>query len=328
MTKPLAFALALLLASPALDARTPQRAAPAKPAATAPVPLLWKACDIDNCLYLLGSFHLLKSSDYPLSKDVDAAFADAEKLVFEVPPSEMESPAMYQQMMAAAVRRDGTALRSDLSPALNARLDAWLKANESALAKQSMQPAMFQMLKPWFAALIISTTGMAKMGMQPQLGLDRHFMEAAAKAGKPVGGLETAAGQIALLAGMTPEEQKQMLADALDSLDNDGAGTRKLHDAWRRGDAETLVTGTIDEMRKQYPRLYQAINVDRNDAWMPQLEKRLAAPGDHDHMVVVGAMHLLGPDGLVEKLRAKGYKVERVCSACSNAMRKVPAKRK
>src|SRR5690606_17061724 len=35
----------------------------------APVPLLWKVSDDDNALYLLGSFHLLKPEDYPLSRD-------------------------------------------------------------------------------------------------------------------------------------------------------------------------------------------------------------------------------------------------------------------
>lgn len=50
---------------------------------TPPVPLLWKVSDADNSLYLLGSFHLLKPEDYPLSAEVDAAFADAEALLFE-----------------------------------------------------------------------------------------------------------------------------------------------------------------------------------------------------------------------------------------------------
>lgn len=312
MLKPLAFALSLLLAGPAFaQAKTP--AAPA----SAPVPLMWTACDADNCLYLLGSFHVLKPADYPLSKDVDAAFADAEKLVFEIPPQEMQSAELQQQMMAAALRRDGTQLKDELTPAQNAKLDAWLKANEAALAKQGLAPAVFQMFKPWFASLMVSLTGMTQMGMQPELGLDRHFMARADKAGKPVSGLETGSGQVALLSGMTPEEQRQMLEESLDSVAKGGAETRKLHDAWRRGDAEALVTGTIDEMRREYPRLYQAINVERNDAWVPLLEQRLKAPGTDDHLVVVGAMHLLGPDGVVEKLRAKGYTVKRICSACA-----------
>ena len=74
-----------------------------------------RACDADNCLYLLGSFHLLRSTDYPLSQDVDAAFADAEQLVFEIPPQEMESPELQQAMLMAAMRRDGSTLSSELT---------------------------------------------------------------------------------------------------------------------------------------------------------------------------------------------------------------------
>jgi len=37
--------------------------------------------------------------------------------------------------------------------------------------------------------------------------------------------------------------------------------------------------------------------------------------------VVVGALHLLGDDGVVEKLRARGYQVERICSACKAGTR-------
>ena len=57
------------------------RARPAAPVAASPVPLMWKVSDADNDLYLLGSFHMLRPGDYPLSKDVDAAFDDAEALL-------------------------------------------------------------------------------------------------------------------------------------------------------------------------------------------------------------------------------------------------------
>ena len=61
---------------------------PAK-AKAPPVPLLWKVSDDDNAVYLLGSFHMLKPADYPLARDVDGAFADAESLMFELSPDEM-----------------------------------------------------------------------------------------------------------------------------------------------------------------------------------------------------------------------------------------------
>ena len=78
--------LPLLLAFPASSS-------PAPAVQAAPVPLLWKVSDADNSLYLLGSFHLLRKDDYPLAPEVDAAFADAESLLFEIAPSEMASPA-------------------------------------------------------------------------------------------------------------------------------------------------------------------------------------------------------------------------------------------
>jgi hypothetical protein len=70
------------------------------------------------------------------------------------------------------------------------------------------------------------------------------------------------------------------------------------------------------QMRNEYPALYTRINTERNDAWVPQLEARLTAPGTDDTLVVVGALHLLGSDGVVEKLEKKGYTVERVCTVC------------
>ncbi len=306
--------LAGALAMPTSVARTPSQ----DPAADAPpVPLLWRACDVDNCLYLLGALHLLKPSDYPLAREVEAAFTDAERLLFEVAPGEMDSPAAQRHMLAAARRADGRTLADELSPALRARLVAWLTKNAAQLERQGMSPAAFGDYRPWFVALVVTTSAMGARGMQPALGLDRHLMHAAARSGKPVAGLETASAQIALLAAMTGAEQRQMLADAFDALADDGAEIRRLHAAWRRGDAGALAALTTDDMRRRHPRLYRAINVDRNDAWMPQLERRLAAPGLDDHLIVVGAMHLLGPDGLVERLRARGYRVERLCSACA-----------
>jgi uncharacterized protein YbaP (TraB family) len=68
------------------------------------------------------------------------------------------------------------------------------------------------------------------------------------------------------------------------------------------------------EMRREYPELYRRVNVDRNDAWVPKLQRRLDGETQRDTLAVVGALHLIGEDGVVEKLRAKGYRVERICS--------------
>ena len=111
------------------------------------------------------------------------------------------------------------------------------------------------------------------------------------------------------------------LAESLQEAEKGAAETQRLHAAWRRGDAVELWNGMVADMRTQYPRLYQRINVDRNDAWVPKIRRILDQPGDDDALVVVGALHLLGDDGVVEKLRARGYQVERICSACKTGTR-------
>jgi uncharacterized protein YbaP (TraB family) len=288
-------------------------------AASAPVPLLWKVSDADNSLYLLGSFHLLKPADYPLSKDVDAAFADAESVVFEMSPEEMASPTLAMQMGQAALRTDGTQLDDELTPATAARLHAWLAANATDVQASGVPAQLLQHFEPWFVGLTISIIEMTREGLDPKLGLDQHFVAAAKAAGKPTAGLETGAQQIAFLDGMGKDEQLQFLAETLDESDKGRRELQQLHSAWRAGDAATLWNGMAADMKREYPQLYRHINVERNDAWVPKLERRLRDPGKDDTLVVVGALHLLGSDGVVEKLRAGGFKVERICSACPSA---------
>ncbi|MEY2867045.1 MAG: hypothetical protein RIQ43_1071, partial [Pseudomonadota bacterium] len=86
----------------------------------------------------------------------------------------------------------------------------------------------------------------------------------------------------------------------------------KLRRLWKSGDVNGLQRETVARMRREYPDLYQSINVDRNHAWLPQIQAMLDDEASDDTMVVVGALHLLGDDGLVQLLRKKGYRVERL----------------
>lgn len=298
-------ATSLLVASPLLASA----AAPKSAAKQPPVPLLWKVSGAQGSeLYLLGSFHLLKADDYPLSSDVDRAFAGAQRLLFELSPEEMNSPQLATQMMQAALRRDGRQLKDDLDSATWQRLERWGSANNMPIDRLAG-------LKPWFVGLTVSIAQMTQQGLDPKAGLDRHLMDRAAQANKSASGLESAASQITMLDSMSIDEQRQLLREALEQVDKGDEQSRQLHDAWRRGDDVMLWRDMAAQMKREYPGLYQRINVDRNNAWLPSLQQWLQ-PGRGNTLVVVGALHLLGSDGVVEKLRAQGYKVERICSAC------------
>ena len=306
--------LCSLLLGTGLLAGSVAAAPAAKAGSTAPVPLLWKVTGPgDSRVYLLGSFHLLRAEDYPLAADVDQAFAASNRLMFELSPGDMQSPELGRKMMQAAVRTDGSELRRDLDAPTWTKLQAYAAANNLPLAQ-------LQGMKPWFVGLTITLSQLTRMGLDPELGLDRHFMKRAADAGKPSSGLESIDTQIGVLAQMSEKEQQQMVAEALDQAEQADVLGRKLHDAWRRGDDKLLWNEMALDMRRQYPQLYKRINTDRNDAWVPKLQQQLQA-GQGGTLVVVGALHLLGEDGVVEKLRAKGFKVERVCTGCAKPKR-------
>jgi len=290
------------------DAAVPEKASPAASAAhddATPTPLLWSVSDADNTVYLLGSFHALRASDYPLAPAVDAAFADAERVAFELSPDEMASPTIAPMMMAAAALPPGKDLRSSLSP------DTWTKL-EAYSAARGLPLASFSGIEPWFVALVVSMTELERMGLDPQQGLDRHLIAQATQAGKATSGLETAAEQIAALDSMTPTEQQQALDEALTEAADFQKQMEDLHAKWRRGDADGLEALMGADMRVHYPQLYQRINVDRNNAWLPKVQAMLDDEHHDDSLVVVGSLHLLGDDGLVALLRKQGYTVERV----------------
>jgi len=305
LLKPLLPAIALVACVPG-HANDPQAAAAAT--GNAPVPLLWKVSDADNSLYLLGSFHMLKPEDYPLSADVDAAFEDAEAVLFEIEPSALNTPETVAKFQAATGYEDDNTLSRVLPAETRAKLEKLLTASGSSLDKVERS-------EPWAVSLGLLLGVSQAMGFRQDQGLDRHFMSRAAEAGKPVAGLEDIDAQLAALDGVPHAEQVAGLDEFLSDPSKAMAEFRDLHQTWRAGDMATLDSRFRQEMAKESPASYQLVNVDRNNAWVPLLEARLAAP-EGDTLAVVGALHLLGDDGVVEKLRAKGYAVERICSAC------------
>jgi uncharacterized protein YbaP (TraB family) len=79
--------------------------------------------------------------------------------------------------------------------------------------------------------------------------------------------------------------------------------------AWRDGELERLAAELLSEF-DAFPGLYDTIVTKRNAAWVPTLEKMLA--DGRRHLVVVGALHLVGPDSVIDQLRARGHEVERL----------------
>jgi uncharacterized protein YbaP (TraB family) len=122
--------------------------------------------------------------------------------------------------------------------------------------------------------------------------------------------LETAEQQVDQLAGLSEPLQMQMLLGSIDEAARGATMVDALAAAWSQGDLETLAGLVNDDMRRTYPELFEVVFVRRNEAWVETLLQELEGSGTD--FVAVGAGHLLGAEGLVERLRAQGVRVERV----------------
>lgn len=281
-----------------------------QPATDAKRPLLWKVSDADNAVYLLGSFHLLREEDYPLPAEVDRAFDDSASLLFEIDPAAMTAPESVAVMQKYMAYDNGETLSTVLPKATLARLSTLVSAGGGSV--QALEHS-----EPWAVNLGLVLGVTRAMGFRPELGLDRTLMARAAAAGKPTAGLETVDDQMKAMDTVPHTEQAQELEEFLADPQKAVRELGDMHAWWRAGDVARLDSRMRAEMARKTPESYRLLDVARNQAWLPQVEKRLTDSRKDNTLVVVGALHLLGSDGLVEQLRAKGYKVERICDACA-----------
>jgi hypothetical protein len=262
----------------------------------------WKVTGRQGAIYLVGSVHLLTKDFYPLNPALETAYKDSDLLVEEIDIGEMTGTGSQLAMLTRGMQPSSQPLDKVLSPATMALLTK--KAADLGMPIEALKR-----FKPWMIALTIEAMEWQKAGFDPELGLDKHFYEQAKRDGKSVQGLETVEYQIARFDEMPMNLQDHLLAETLKSIDTEQGSMSRLIESWRSGDAPAVERIVLKDLQQE-PQLYQRLLVERNNNWMPKLDVLFSRPGRT--MVVVGAAHLVGPDGLLSMLKAKGYKIEQL----------------
>ncbi len=263
---------------------------------------MWKASKGQSAVYLVGSVHALSQDFYPLAPALEDGFKDSDLLVEEVDLAQMMNPSAQMQIMTRGLLKPDQSLDKILSPSTMALVNK---------AGSDLGPAMdvLKKFKPWMLAIALQGLELQKAGFDPQLGLDKHFYDEAQTAGKSVQGLETVDYQLSRFDEMTNEQQDRMLADTIKELETEIASVSTLAGAWRTGDAPQVERIVLKDLKTD-AQMYQRLLVERNRNWMPKIEALFARPGRT--FVVVGAAHLVGPDGLLQMLKTKGYTIEQL----------------
>ena len=260
---------------------------------------MWMAEGASNRVYLLGSVHLLRAQDHPLPQVIDDVYDEAETLYMELDMDDLDPLLMQATINRLGMLDDGTSLRDVMGDDLYAEAEA-------RAAELDMPLEMLERTEPWLAAITVEQLALTRIGFNPSYGVEMHLLEKASSDGKEILGFESVEQQLSYLDGLSLDAQRDLLMQTL----TESAALNELMDelilAWRSGDIDFLEQTLLDDI-SGYPELYDTIVANRNRLWVDTIDALLAER--EDYLVVVGALHLVGEDGVPQLLEQRGVTI-------------------
>jgi uncharacterized protein YbaP (TraB family) len=266
-------------------------------------PALFVMRDHDSTIYLFGTIHVR-----PAGADWGGANAHAALEASTDVWTEIEmSPEADARGAQLAAQLGNAPADHPLSSLLTAEQNVRLAALEQRLGVPS---SLLENMQPWRASLVLTFLPIMRAGYDPNSGVDRDIDAYADAHGKHEHAFETIDQQLGFLTNLSPDLQRQMLLESIDEADQGAQMITEMTRAWEHGDLDALERTIVSDTRDQYPQLYNVLFKQRNAAWIQVLSHEMQGAGTE--FVAVGAGHLLGRDGLVAQLRARGFNVQRV----------------
>jgi uncharacterized protein YbaP (TraB family) len=264
---------------------------------------LWKIQSKTNTVYVLGSLHLSKKEIYPLKQKIENAFDQSDFLVVEANVNDIKKIDI-QKLMESAFYPANDALEKHVSP----ETYEWVKKETSGLG---IPFELINKQKPWFLAMTLMSLEGIKLGLDPNLGIDKYFLSRA-EGKKKILELESLDYQVSVLSGFSDKDQELFLIYTLKDLNMREQEVSQLIQAWISGDTqgmESILTRSVSE-DKRFSTIFEKLIFERNRRMVSKIEDFLRTK--ETYFVIVGAGHLVGNQGVIELLRGKGYLIEQL----------------
>jgi len=267
---------------------------------------IWQVSSDNSVVYLTGSIHFADKSFYPLRQEIEDAFDRSKYLVVELDINNMDNDAYNQLVSQKGTYKNGKTIKDALSE------ETWLLLRQR-LHHLDVDYDAVKNLKPGILVLTLSAIHAMKMGLDPQLGIDIHFLQKAiSQTGKEVIELETLEQQISLFLDMPDADL--LLKESLYSLDEAELLMADMVRYWKQGDDSQMNKLLFEDAVEDYPafsEIYDRLFYERNEQMTSKIDAMLKQKSAEKtyYFVVVGTGHLVGEKGIVNALKEKGYKV-------------------
>lgn len=261
---------------------------------------VWKIVKGDHHLFIGGTIHVLTQSDYPLPPTFNKAYDQSVWVVFETDVQQTKTPEFQKALLSELTYSDGRNLMSVLNAST-------YQALEAHLSSRGIPIANLNQFKPGMVAITLTFIELQRLGLVGT-GVDEFFSLRALNDQKKLGQLETVDEQLRFLSTMGQGRENELIAYTLRDIEMLPSYMQSIKKAWRRGDNRKLIEVALTPFKRDFPKVYDQFVVQRNRAWVPKIEAMLRSKDVE--FVLVGVLHLVGADGLLAQLAARGCMIQ------------------
>jgi len=262
--------------------------------------LVYKITKENNSLYLGGTIHVLSTSDYPLAKEYFSAFENSDVLYLETDLGATQTPEFSQKIIQTLTYPEGKTLRDDLNISTYMALKKYCY-------KHGLPMESIERFKVGMSVMNILMKSLSDLNINA-MGVDKYFYIQAKEVDKEIKFLESVESQIEILGSMGEGEENELVMSSLKDAGNLKEEMYNIIRHWRSANIQALNDDMINEFKSEYPELYADVLIKRNQAWIKKIEPMFESK--EIEYILVGAMHLIGEDGLLAYFEKKGYKIE------------------
>lgn len=269
-------------------------------------PTVWEVKDKNgNIIYMMGSIHAADKDAKILPDYFETAYADSEALAVECDVTKSSVSIMDT---AKFVYTDGTTVKDHVGE------DVYKKAVKT-LTDAGFYNAVYDRCKPVLWSAVGEYAAIGRAGLSSSYGVDVSLINRAHSEKKELIEIESVRSQLDLLIGLPEDIQNLLMLNLTQDnyVDDMAAVLTNMYDKWKKGTLteKDVVTDDVDNeisltdsQKKSLDEYSKLILTDRNkkmaDAAVSYLNKGKKV------MIVVGAAHFYGDDGIVALLKNEG----------------------
>jgi uncharacterized protein YbaP (TraB family) len=258
---------------------------------------IWRVVNAPAPFYLVGSMHALRRDDYPTDLgEFDRVIDQSQKFIFERDPEKNDQALLARQLNAHATYPRGVTIQQRVSPSTFALLKRIARIPQGAYETQ----------KPWaIAAFNLKAQGMETV--KSKWSMD-HYIHEKIRHRAEIAGLESIDEFVRTFSDMNDRESESFLLQSIEYGQRSPELLNETIAAWKAGSAARVYQ--LYAPRRNGAAGYWRWIEKRSALWIPRIED--AIKSRKPTMVIVGALHLCGPRGIIAELRKRGYKLEQL----------------